>query len=119
MRLGELLVSGAVEQHREDDLRALWADLYGPQIAGQLRPDHRYSLIKVGAAEFAYSDYGTYLRALGQAWDAGFVPDPLPSALGRELPEMAPNLKGLDTDLSDFEPGDFEPPARRFSKPDA
>jgi hypothetical protein len=90
-------------------------DSFGPLIAEQLRPGRRYALIRVGHAEFAYSDSDRFLRALGQAWSAGYVPDPLPSTLGRDLPDVAPNLRGVDCDLGDLTPSDVEPPRRRFS----
>jgi hypothetical protein len=51
----------------------------------QLDPARRYSVMRIGDARFTYSDPAAYLRALGQAWSAGFSPQPCPSALGREL----------------------------------
>jgi hypothetical protein len=91
-----------------------WAELYGPTIAAQLEADRRYSLIAVGAVQFAYSDFGLYLRALGQTWDGGFVPEPMPSAPGRDLPEVAPNLQGVDAELGALTEADVAPPLRRF-----
>ncbi len=92
-----------------------WAARYGPLVAEQLDPDRRYTLIRIGAAEFAYTDHERYLRALGRAWEIGLCPDPLPSAYGRDLPGVAPNLQGVDLDLADLSTADVEPPARRFS----
>ena len=74
-----------------------------------LDPDRRYSLIEVAGALFAYTDFGHYLRGLGQAWRCGFVPKPLPSALGRELLELPARLRGVDADLSRLELSDLEP----------
>jgi len=104
-----------VKPGRPPELRELWADQYGSLVAAQLEPDRRYALIKVGAAQFAYTDDRSYLRALGQAWEAGFVPEPLPSARGRELAQAAPRLRGVDAALSALTPADVQPPARRFS----
>lgn len=92
-----------------------WAAQYGPLVAEQLRPNARYTLIRIGAAEFAFTDLDRYLRGLGQAWEAGFVPDPLPTATGRELVETAPNLRGVDLNLTDLTEADVAPPRRRFS----
>jgi hypothetical protein len=57
------------------------------------------------------------LRALGQAWDAGLglVPEPLPSALGRDLLRVAPGLRGVDADLTGLEPSQVGPRRPRFS----
>jgi hypothetical protein len=98
---------------RVDPVHELWLDSYGPVIAAQLDADLRYTLIEVGRSQFAFTDQRHYLRALGRAWDAGFVPKPLPSALGRELPQAAPQLSGVDVDLSDLRPADAEPKRRR------
>jgi hypothetical protein len=97
------------------DLHQEWAELFGLGVAEQLTPDRRYSLIRIGVADFAFSDTDHYLRALGQAWDAGLVPDPRPSALGSELGEAAPNLLGVDCDLGELTRSDVEPPPGRFS----
>jgi hypothetical protein len=86
-------------ERRLAELRRRWIDRYGPVVAGQLEPDRRYSLVRVGSAEYAYTSYSGYVRALGQAWSTGLVPAPLPSAVGSELLDVAPNLKGVDSDL--------------------
>ena len=92
-----------------------WLEQYGPLVAEQLEPERRYALVRVGVVEFAYSDYDRYLRALGQTWETGFAADPLPSSLGRDLPAVAPHLRGVDLDLTDLELSDIEPAGRRFS----
>jgi hypothetical protein len=74
-----------------------------------LEPDRRYSLVKIGAALFAYSDFGRYLRALGQAWQCGLVLEPLPSALGRELRQLAAGVRGVDADLTGLGASDLDP----------
>ena len=96
-------------------LYAQWTEVYGPLVAEQLDPDRQYALVRIGSVEFAYTGYDQYLRALGQAWEAGFVPDPLPTSKGRDLPEVAPGLCGVDLDLGDLSPSDLEPRPRRFS----
>lgn len=93
---------------RLEELRARWTERYGALVAGQLEPDRRYSLIKVGSAEYAYTSYKRHVRALGQAWHLGLVPQPLPSSLGSELLDKAPNLKSVDADLEDL-PGTHHP----------
>jgi hypothetical protein len=63
----------------------------------RVEANRRYSLMSVAGGQFAYSDPAEYLRALGRAWSAGLQPEPLPSALGEELPEVAPDLLGVDS----------------------
>jgi hypothetical protein len=92
-----------------------WVEAYGPLLAEQLQADCSYAVIRVEAVEFAYSEYDRYLRALAQAWEAGFAPDVLPSTLGRDLPQVAPALRGVNVDLSGLESPDVEPARRRFS----
>jgi hypothetical protein len=92
-----------------------WIELYGELVAAQLKADRRYTLIRLGSADFAFTDTDCYLRALGQAWDAGLVPQPRPNTLGSRLPEVAPNLQGIDLDLGDLTASDVEPTPRRFS----
>jgi hypothetical protein len=86
--------------------RETWIDRYGPLVADQIDADRRYSLVKVGALEFAYSTYEGYVRALREAWDAGFVPEPLGSAEGSRVLEAAPNLVAVDAELSDLQTSD-------------
>jgi hypothetical protein len=93
-------------------LHERWIDRYGPVLAEQLQPDQRYSLVRLGAVEFAYTTYDGYVRALGQAWSAGFVPQPLGLVEGSRLLEVAPNLRAVDADLSDLQPSDVERSSR-------
>jgi hypothetical protein len=64
----------------------------------RLLPDHRYALLRIGTVEFAYTTADRYLRALGQAWAAGYVADPLPSTMGRDISCRAASLGGVDVD---------------------
>ena len=91
-----------------------WTQAYGSLVAEQLHPERCYTLIRVGSVEFAYTHYERYLRALGQAWAAGFVPDPRPSECGRDLPTVAPNLQGVDLDLGELSTAEIEPSPRRY-----
>jgi hypothetical protein len=93
-------------------LHERWIDRYGPVLAEQLQADRRYSLVRLGAVEFAYTTYDGYVRALGQAWSAGFVPQPLGLVEGANLLEVAPNLRGVDADLSELQPSDVERSSR-------
>lgn len=83
---------------------------YGQLLASQLEPSRRYSIVRIGMAEFAYTRYNQLVEALGQAWALGFVPESRPSVLGRDLPDAAPELRGIDVDLTRLEPGDFVTP---------
>jgi hypothetical protein len=96
-------------------LQEQWISQYGPLVAEQLRPEARYTLIRIGSAEFASTNADHYRRGLAQAWAAGFVPDPLPTATGRDLVQAAPNLRGVDLDLTDLSEADIASPRRRFS----
>jgi hypothetical protein len=92
-----------------------WLDSYGRLVAEQLAPDRRYSLVRVGEVEFAFTDFDAYVRALSQVWDAGLVPEPLATALGRDLPGVAPRLQGVNVDLGDLRVADVKPRRpRRF-----
>ena len=97
---------------RPSDLRQRWADRYGPLVAEQLRADRRYTLFRIGSSEFAYTSYEGYVRALKRAWALGFVPEPRPSASGADLLDSAPNLQGVDLDLSDLGRSDVRRPSR-------
>jgi hypothetical protein len=91
------------------DVYRRWIERFGPLVAEQLDADRRYTLMRVRAADFAFTDNDAYTRALGQVWAAGLVPEPRPSALGRELTRVAPNLRGVDPDLADLRASDVEP----------
>jgi hypothetical protein len=93
-------------------LRERWIDHYGPLLAGQLHPECRYSVVRIGTAEFAYTSYNAYVRALGQAWRAGFIPHPLGAVAGERLLEIAPNLRGVDADLTSLQASDVERSSR-------
>jgi hypothetical protein len=74
-------------------------EIYGAEIASRVRPDVRYSIIRIGESEFAFSDYDGYVAALRAAWAAGLVPDHGPSSvLGIDLPAVAPGLRDVDPD---------------------
>lgn len=92
--------------------RALWADRNELLLRELLEPCRRYSLFRVGAVEFAYTDHDRYVRALGQVWSAGLVPHPLASVDGTRLLEAAPNLRAVDADLSGLRASDVERPSR-------
>jgi hypothetical protein len=88
-------------------LRERWTARYGAAVASRLEADRRYSLIKVGEAEYAFSSYDRYVAALKHVWSAELVPEPLPSAVGSELLEVAPNLRAVDPDLDDLRAADL------------
>jgi hypothetical protein len=91
---------------------ALWAERNEMLLAELLEPSRRYSLFRVGAVEFAYTQHDRYVRALSQVWSAGLVPHPLPSVDGTRLLEAAPNLRAVDADLSGLRASDVERPTR-------
>jgi hypothetical protein len=97
---------------REAMLHERWIDQYGEAVAGRLEPERRYSLLRVGAAEFAYTTYDRYVGALDQAWTAGFVPEPLGLVEGSRLLEVAPNLRAIDADLAGLQASDAERSSR-------
>ena len=70
--------------------------------------ERRYALVRLGVAEFAFTSYDNYFRALGRMWAAGLVPEPLPSVRGADLARAAPNLKAVDPDLTDLPASDLE-----------
>jgi len=84
---------------RVAQLRERWTERYGARLAAQLEPDRRYSLLKVGAAEYAFTSYDRYVAALKHVWSGDQVPEPRPSVVGSELLEVAPNLLDIDPDL--------------------
>jgi hypothetical protein len=79
--------------------RDRWIQEYGLDVAEQLREDRRYSLIRVGDLALAYSHYDAYVRALGHAWRAGSAATWVTSAVGADLPDVAPRLSGVNLDL--------------------
>ena len=89
-----------------------WIDQYGQALAGRLEPERRYSLIRVGAAEFAYTTYDRYVRALDQVWSAGLVPESLGLVEGSRLLEVVPNLRDIDADLGEVQASDVERSSR-------
>lgn len=93
-------------------LRERWVDRYGALVAELLDPDCRYSLLRIGSAEFAYTTYDAYVRALGEAWSAGLVPWPLGAVTGAQLLDVAPDLRGVDLDLTNLQASDVEPSSR-------
>jgi hypothetical protein len=97
---------------QEPVLNERWIDQYGQALAERLEPERRYSLLRVGAAEFAYTNYERYVRALDQAWGAGFVPEPLGLVEGSSLLEVAPNLRDVDADLAGLQASDVERSSR-------
>ena len=115
IRLGEHKTFPPAVPGEAVSLYAQWTEAYGPLVAEQLDPAREYALVRIRSTEFAYTGFDRYLRALGQAWEAGFVPDPLPTTRGRDLPGVAPCLRGVDLDLGDLSSSDVEPRKRRFS----
>ena len=83
------------------ELQERWRARFGPRVAMELEPDRRYSVVRIGSSEYAFRDHGRYVRVLRDAWSGGFVPEPLPSAMGRELLDVAPNLRAVDPDPED------------------
>jgi hypothetical protein len=81
-------------------------------LAELLEPTRRYSLIRGGAVEFAYTDHDRYVRALKNLWSAGLVPHPLPAVDGSQLLEASPNLRSVDADLTDLQASDVERSSR-------
>jgi hypothetical protein len=101
-RLGDQGVpSPAIEVGGPGGARECCRELYGPFIAAKLRPERVYALMRIGSVDFAYSGGDRFLRALGQTWAAGFSPQPLPSALGRDLPSVTRRLWGVDREFVD------------------
>jgi hypothetical protein len=76
-----------------------WRDVYEPELVAKLRWDGRYSIVRIGGDEFAFSDHDLYVAALRAAWDAGLVPDHGPGLVpGIDLPDVAPSLRDVDMD---------------------
>jgi hypothetical protein len=93
-------------------LRERWIDHYGARVADQLAPERRYSVLRLGASEFAYTSYDAYVRALGEAWTAGLIPQLLGVIAGDRLLEVAPNLRAVDADLTNLRASDLERSSR-------
>ena len=96
----------------EEAMLERWTDQYGQALAGRLEPERRYSLLRVGATEFAYTTYEKYVRALDQAWAAGFVPEQLGLVEGSKLLDVAPNLRDIDADVADLQASNVERSSR-------
>ena len=97
------------------ELRDRWIAHYGALVATQLEPDRRYSLLRIGSVEYAFTDHDRYVRALRYVWSARLTHEPLNSAVGSELLEVAPDLQAVDPDLDDLR-GPDERSGSRFSK---
>jgi len=65
----------------------------------QLEADRYYSLVRVGAEEYAVTSYERYVAALKHTWSEGLVAEPRPGVVGSELLEAAPDLRAVDPDL--------------------
>jgi hypothetical protein len=100
-----------LRRDRNTGLRPVAQDQLRWRSEATIDPDRLYSLIRVQQVEFAYTVHDAFVRALGQIWDAGLVPEPLPSATGAQLRDRAPNLAGIDVDLADLKPDDVAPPS--------
>jgi len=90
------------------ELRERWTARYGPLVAAQLKPDRRYSLVRVGSAAYAFTNYDRYVHALSDVWGSQLVPETLPSVVGSKLLDVAPNLQAVDPDLDDLRRSDAE-----------
>jgi hypothetical protein len=101
---------------RHGELRSQWRASYGQLVAEQLNADRRYSLVRAGAVEYAFTNYESYVRALHHIWRAGLVPESLRSVRGDALLDVAPNLQAVDPDLADLRRSDVERRSR-FAKP--
>jgi hypothetical protein len=90
------------ERRRQDEAEKRWREAgYPPEVVEVLRPDVRYSIVRVGDVEYAFSDHDKYVAALGAIWAAGLVPDHGPSSVpGSDLPDVALRLRGVDLDLA-------------------
>ena len=93
------------ERRRAAEAEERWRDAgYATEVIDRLHWDRRYSVLKIGELELAYSDYRGFVAALHAAWDAGYVPAAGHSSVrGADLPDAAPSLSGVDVDLSSQE----------------
>jgi hypothetical protein len=86
---------------------------YPLEVVERLRWDRRYSIIRIGESDFAFSGYDGYIAALSAAWEAGFVPHHGPSRVrGIDLPEVASSLRGVDIDLTSKDSPGLSPETR-------
>lgn len=90
------------DRRRAHEAKERWEDAgYSPELIARLRWDRRYAIVRIGDAEFAFSDHERYVAALRRAWTAGLVPNHGPSSvLGIDLPDAAPSLRGVDLDFA-------------------
>jgi hypothetical protein len=98
---------GGHDESDAEEAEARWRAAYEPDVAETLEVDRRYSIIRLGSTELAFSEYELYVSALNGAWAAGFIPDHGPSSVpGCDLPDVAPSLRGADVDItSHLSPG--------------
>jgi hypothetical protein len=96
------------------ELRQRWTARYGALVATQLEPDRRYSLVRVGSAEYAFTDYDRYVRALRHLWSSRVIPEPLTHVVGWDLLHLAPNLQAVDPDPAELR-GPHERGGSRFA----
>ena len=75
---------------------------YGLHSSRAPEADLRYTRVRIGVAEFAFTSYESYVAALQQAWRAGFVPEPRGSGRGAEPGDAVPTLRSVDSDLGDL-----------------
>jgi hypothetical protein len=90
------------ERERRREASERWREAgYPSQVVEKLDWKRRYSIIRIGASEFAFSRHDAYVAGLQAAWAARIVPEHGPSSImGIDLPEVARSLRGVDIDLS-------------------
>jgi len=90
------------DRRRAHEAKEGWREAgYPAEVIASLRWDQRYSIIRIGTREYAFSRYSDYIAGLRAAWAVGLVPDQGPSSVpGIALPEIAGSLKGVDVDVS-------------------
>ena len=98
------------EARRRHEAEERWRETYPPEIIEKLRWDQRYSILRIGESEFAFSDHDRYVAALRAAWDAGLAPDHGPGSVrASDLPDVAPSLRGVDVDITSHDSPWLEP----------
>lgn len=98
------------ERRLRKEAEERWRETYEPEVAEKLRWDQRYSILRIGGSEYAFTDYDRYVAALRAAWAAGLVPDHGPSSVpGIDLPDVAPSLRGVDVDTTSHDSPEREP----------